>query len=90
MGLEAPTGWLAAGAPTLVDLYLAACLRWARLYPTAKPLIAEGDLPTRAMALLRALEARPAIQRAFAAEHVSGHPLTDPAPPDLPRDQITG
>jgi len=86
----APTGWLAAGAPTLVDFYLAACLRWARLYPRAEPLVAGGDLPPRAMALLRALEARPAILRAYAAEHVTAQPLTTPAPADLPPEQVTG
>ncbi len=85
----AQTGWLAA-APTLVDFYLAAYLRWVRVYPVTGPLITNDDLPTRVMALLRALEARPAILRAYAAEHVTGRPLTAPARPELPPDQVTG
>ncbi len=54
------------------------------------PLLTNDDLPTRVMALLRALEARPAILRAYAAEHVTARPLTAPARPELPPDQVTG
>ena len=84
------TGWLVADRISLVDLYLAACMRWARLYPAGKPVISNADLPPRVTRLLMALEARPAVLRAFEAEHVGEHPLTRPTPPDLPADQVTG
>ena len=85
-----PDGWLVGGSPTLVDLYLAVCLRWARLYPSGAPLLGGLDGLPRLGAMLAALEARPAVTRAFAAEHVHGQPLTAPAPPDLPADAVTG
>ena len=89
-GELARTGWLAADRPTLVDLYLAACLRWVRLYPSDAPLIVNDDLPPHATALLEALEVRPTIRRAYEAEHMRGQFLTQPSPPDLPVDQVTG
>ena len=85
-----PEGWLAADRPTLVDLYLAACLRWARLYPAGAPVLDGLGAFPRLGALLTALEARPAVLRAFAAERIAGRPLTAPAPPDLPPDEVTG
>jgi glutathione S-transferase len=84
------SGWLAAETPTLADFYLAACLRWAQLYPSGAPLIAWEEIPARLQAVLRAVEDRPASAKAFAAEHIAGRPLTAPEPPDLPPDQITG
>jgi glutathione S-transferase len=89
-GVLEPTGWLAAISPTLVDFYLAACLRWAQLYPTGAPLIEWTDIPARLQALLRAVERRPATMKAFGDEHISGRPLSAPKPPDLPPDQVTG
>lgn len=85
-----PEGWLVGDAPTLVDLYLAACLRWARLYPSAAPVLGDLEAWPRLGAALAALEARPGVARAFAAEHIGGRPLTAPAPPDLPAAEITG
>lgn len=89
-GQLTPQGWLIGAAPTLADLYLAACLRWARLYPTGAPLLGPDGVPARAMEFLRACEARPAVIRAFAAEFVAGRPLTDPAPPQVPAGEVTG
>jgi glutathione S-transferase len=82
--------WLIADTPTLADFYLAACLRWAQLYPRGAPLIARQDVPARLHALLRSVENRPAVIKAFADEHIGGRPLTMPEPPDLPPDQVTG
>lgn len=83
-------GWLAADTPTLADFYLAACLRWAQLYPRGAPLIAGHEIPARLHALLRTVENRPAVIKAFADEHIGGRPLTMPEPPDLPPDEVTG
>ena len=83
-------GWLAADTPTLADFYLAACLRWAQLYPRGAPLIAGYEIPARLCAPLRLIENRPAVIKAFADEHIGGRPLTMPEPPDLPPDEVTG
>ena len=82
--------WLIAGTPTLADLYLAICLRWAQLYPRGAPLIAGQQIPARLQALLRTVENREAVAKAFADEHIGGRPLTMPEPPDLPPDEVTG
>lgn len=85
-----PAGWLVADMPTLVDLYLSACLRWARLYPIGTPVLHGLDSWPRLRAASATLEARPAVRRACAAEHIGGKPLTAPAPPDLPTEEVTG
>jgi len=89
-GQLTPGGWLIGNTPTLVDLYLAACLRWSRLYPTGAPLLGAADLPERLAGLARTCESRPAVRKAFADEFIRGHPLTDPAPPELPAAEVTG
>jgi glutathione S-transferase len=89
-GVLEPTGWLAGRQATLVDFYLAACLRWAQIYPTGRPLLAgTGGFP-RIAALLQAVEARPAVRRACAAELIAGRPFTQPELPAIPVDQVTG
>ena len=88
----AETGALAGPAPTFADDYLAVCIRWAQLYPSAEPLL-PGALDGRPAlaALLRGIEASPAIRRACAAESIPGdRPFTAPRPPDLPPEQVTG
>ncbi len=89
-GVLGASGWLIADTPTLADFYLAACLRWGQLYPSGAPLIARQDVPAWLHALLRSVENRPAVIKAFAGEHIGGRPLTMPAPPDLPPDEVTG
>jgi glutathione S-transferase len=84
------SGGLIAGTPTLAEFYLAACLRWAQLYPSGKPLIARKDVPTRLQGLLGSLESRHAVVKAFADEHIAGHPLTRPEPPGLPPGEVIG
>ena len=84
------SGWLIAETPTLADFYLAACLRWAQLYPSGERLIEREEVPARLHALLRSAESRPAVIKAFADEHIGGRPLTMPEPPVLPSDEITG
>jgi glutathione S-transferase len=84
------TGWLVAETPSLADFYLAACLRWAQLYPSGKPLIAREDVQPRLQGLLGSLESRYAVVKAFADEHIAGHPLTRPGPPGLPPGEVIG
>jgi glutathione S-transferase len=89
-GMLGAEGWLVTEIPTLVDFYLAVCLRWAQLYPTGAPLIAADEIPAGLHALMRSVENRPAVAKAFADEHIAGRPLTAPRPPDLPADQVAG
>lgn len=66
------------------DFYLAACLRWAQLYPHGDVMSsAELAQYPRVMALLRALEQRPAVQKAYALEGMDGMVFTAP---NYPRD----
>jgi glutathione S-transferase len=65
-------------------VYLAACLRWAQLYPRddVMPSAQLAQWP-RLLAMLRALEQRPAVQKAFALEGMDGRLFTAP---NYPRD----
>jgi len=71
---------------SVCDFYLAACLRWAQLYPRgdALPAAQLAQWP-RLVALLRALEQRPAVQQAFALEGMDGRVFTAP---HYPRDAV--
>ena len=66
------------------DFYLAACIRWAQLYPhgDALPSAQLAQYP-RLMAMLRSLEQRPAVQKAYALEGMDGPVFTAP---NYPRD----
>ena len=66
------------------DFYLAACIRWAQLYPhgDALPSAQLAQYP-RLMAMLRALEQRPSAQKAYALEGMDGAVFTAP---NYPRD----
>lgn len=56
--------------PSIVDIYLALCLRWPQLYPLDSPaLFIPGNYPAL-LSLLQALEKRPAFARAFSAEGI--------------------
>lgn len=70
--------------PTMCDFYVAACIRWAQLYPhgDALPSAQLAQYP-RLMAMLRALEQRPSVQKAYALEGMDGPVFTAP---NYPRD----
>ncbi|MBV2358244.1 glutathione S-transferase family protein [Thalassococcus sp. CAU 1522] len=67
-----------------VQPYLAAILRWLALYPPGKTAwFALADYPAL-HGMAAALETRPALIRAAAAEGLGAHPFTAPEPPDPP------
>ncbi len=69
---ETPGIWMSGGnSPSIVDLYIALCARWAQIYPVAAPILPSVAELSAVMSMLRALEARPAIQRACAAEGIA-------------------
>ncbi|QBF32745.1 glutathione S-transferase family protein [Thalassococcus sp. S3] len=72
--------------PTVLDYYIAACLRWLAIYPadTNRDWFQLTAYPTLEAALSR-LETRPAIRAAQAAEGLGPTPFTAPvyaAPPE--------
>ena len=75
--------WLMGQELTVCDLYLAVCVRWAQLYPRGDTL-AHGVLANlpQLMQLLRALQARPALQQACAQEGIGGAFFTAPQYPE--------
>lgn len=82
--------FLLGAEPTIADCYLGPLARWALLYPSAAPLLAELERPAL-NTLLAAHEQRPAIRKACAAEAIPGaHPFTAPERPAVPPAQITG
>jgi glutathione S-transferase len=81
--------WPAGPAPLLTDIYLATCLRWARIYPTGAP--AMPDAPGgRVGRLLAAMGERPAIARALAAEGIASPDFLAPVRPDHDAAAILG
>ncbi len=82
--------WLGGENPSVLDLYVAVCARWMALYPEEGPR-AEAqlrDFPAL-YAMAERLEARPAIQRACAAEGLGPHPFTRPERPNPPEGSAT-
>lgn len=89
---ELTAGSLTGGPPGMLEDYLALCLRWAQLYPSQDAPLLEGLAPWPAItALARRAEADGGFRRAAAAEAIRGpHPVTQPAPPDVPRAEVSG
>ncbi|MFM6989882.1 MAG: glutathione S-transferase family protein [Rhodoferax sp.] len=77
--------WLLGPELSVCDVYLAACVRWAQLYPRgdAIPAAAVQALP-QLSALLQTLDARPAVRKAFAAEGIAGALFLAPEYPANP------
>lgn len=69
-----------------LDLYLAACARWAQIYGTCGPWPA--DRCPRLLKLFSELEARPSVRRACELELIEGAPFTAPAPVAFAREKL--
>lgn len=74
--------FMGGGAPTLVDYYVATCLRWSQLYPVADPLLADPARWPRLRAMASALQDRPEAIRAARAEGIKPPVFVSPTPPD--------
>jgi len=64
------TAYLLGDQPTIVDIYAAMCLRWPQLYPPGEP---PAFVPSQYPALekmLKTIQTRPAVRRAFEAEGI--------------------
>ncbi|MEE2943686.1 MAG: glutathione S-transferase family protein [Pseudomonadota bacterium] len=72
--------WLNGDDPSVLDFYLAACLRWAALYTNGgTPWFSLSDWPNL-FELCTKLEKRNSIQKASWIEGYSENPFTDPKP----------
>jgi glutathione S-transferase len=76
--------YLGAENPSVLDFYLALCLRWCALYPRAHTSWFQlSDYPALA-ALAARLEARPSMITLMQAEGLGDTPLTAPRPANPP------
>jgi len=76
---------------TLPEIYLAALVRWAQLYPRNRPIIADLDRWSSIQEMCVRVESNAAARRAFAAESIpQDQAITSPRLPDLPLSQVTG
>ena len=83
--LPARGGFL--GPVTVLDLYLGCILRWTQLYGGAGHRLPGTGAWPRIDRLMREIQARPAIRRAFAAEYIAdAEPITAPERPVLPAE----
>ncbi len=74
--------YLDGETPSIVDIYAAICLRWSQLYPPSDPgAFRPAHYPALGR-LLTALQARPAVARACAAEGIPAPYLLDARYPD--------
>jgi len=80
------------GHPTILpDVYFAALVRWAQLYPAEQPLITNLARWPTIQAMCTRVEAHPGAIRAFLAESIPPEQaITNPRPPELPISEILG
>lgn len=75
-------GWFCSPAPSALDLYLAAMLRWVRLYPRhACDWMDLSDFPDL-HAMCTRLEQRQSVAALCKAEGMDPRPFTNPLPPN--------
>ncbi len=81
---DASTSYLFGGDPTLIDIYLAVCFRWAQLYPLDGRADFEAGRFASIIAMVEQLEQRPAIRLGCEKEGVTGLFFSQPEYCDPP------
>ena len=81
--------WLNGETPSVLDLYLVACLRWIALYPREGAGWWDRGAAPHLGALCARIEARPAAQACAAAEGLGPRPFTAPDYPTPPEGSAT-
>jgi glutathione S-transferase len=81
--------WLGGDSPTVLDLYLATCLRWIALYPRDSAGWWDRAQAPHLRRLCARVEARPAARACAMAEGLGPHPFTQPAYPVLHQESAT-
>ncbi|MEM9105550.1 MAG: glutathione S-transferase family protein [Pseudomonadota bacterium] len=79
---ELKTAYLLGDQPTIVDIYAAMCLRWPQLYPPGEPSAFVHSQYPALQKMLKTMQTRPALVRAFEAEGIPAPYLVDVQPPD--------
>ena len=75
----------------VTNIYFAALVRWAQLYPLNDPITSDLDRWPAIEEMCHRIETDPAARRAFDAEFIpSDQAITLPCLPDLPLDSVTG
>ena len=77
-------GWLGGESLTILDLYLATCLRWIALYPRDRAGWWNRDSMPHLATLCARVEARPAARTCAIAEGLGDRPFTAPDYPNPP------
>jgi glutathione S-transferase len=81
--------WLGGASPTVLDFYLAACLRWIALYPRDSAGWWDRGTTPHLAALCARVEARPAARACANAEGLGDRPFTAPDYPNPPEGSAT-
>ncbi len=76
--LSGTTSWLGADHPSVLDYYVATCLRWAALYPMGETDWFDLSAYPKLMRLAQRLETRPAVTAAIRAEGLGPTPFSAP------------
>ncbi|MDG1128185.1 glutathione S-transferase [Rhodobacteraceae bacterium EhC02] len=76
--------WLNGAAPSILDYYLATCLRWIALYPVDLAGWRDRTATPHLEALCARIETRAATAICARAEGLGPHPFTQPAYPTPP------
>ena len=81
---DAHPQWLSGNDTSVLDYYLACCMRWCAIYPEVKPAwFSLADYPALTN-LLHRIETRPAVVAARIAEGLGEYPFTAPQRPQPP------
>jgi len=80
--LDAQTGqdWFGGATPSILDCYVAVCMRWAALYTAGAPRWFDAADYPGLHAMASRLETRPSARAAALAEGLGPLPFTDPRP----------
>lgn len=81
---DAGTVYLFGSEPTIIDIYLAVCMRWAQLYPLDGKADFEAGQFASIIAMVEKLEQRAAIRQGCEKEGVSGLFFSQPEYCDPP------
>ncbi|OZB19168.1 MAG: glutathione S-transferase [Rhodobacterales bacterium 34-62-10] len=81
--------WLGGASPTVLDFYLATCLRWIALYPRDRPGWWDRDSTPHLAALCASVEMRPATRACAMAEGLGDRPFTAPDYPNPTKGSAT-
>lgn len=82
-------GWFCGPSPSVLDLYVAAILRWLALYGGASRSWSPAKACPHLREMCARLERRPSCTALIKAEGMSAHPFTNPKPPNPPEGSAT-